>query len=374
MVCCLDILVVDTGRPGEMTMDTPQITDNLKTTLETQAPGDDTVPIMAKMSMLEQLKMYWDFFFVKGEKVPCGPLPAEQVDLIRLRSDSHGLRASWLGHSSVLLNIEGTLILTDPVLTRKVTIVGPSRFAGNLPITPEELPNLDMVIVSHDHYDHLNRPTIEALVGKTALFLVPVGLKKHLTGWGVEAHRVVELTWWQDHQVTPNLRVTATPAQHFSGRGLFDRNKTHWASWVLQSDRYRVFFSGDSGYFRGFREIGRQYGPFDLSLIECGAYSEYWPGVHMSPEQTVQAARDLGTRILQPIHWATFNLALHPWYEPIERMLSSAWQHSVRVSAPKIGEVVDYRRTLRIRPWWQPAMEQSIAAAGRTIESGGLLN
>lgn len=318
------------------------------------------VAITKKMTMKEQLKMYWRFFFEKGEKTPLSDLPQQRVDLAKLFGEQQtGLKASWLGHSSMLINIDGYSILTDPVFERKVSIVGPKRFNKELPLEVEELPAVDIVIVSHDHYDHLNKYSIQKLSGKTGLFVVPFRVGERLKKWGVDDSKIVELKWWAECKVNEKLTIAATPARHFSGRGLFDRNKTLWASWVIITDKHKVFFSGDSGYFKGFKDIGEKYGPFDVAFLECGSYNEGWSNVHMFPEQTVQAFQDLRGKILQPVHWGTFNLALHPWYEPMERATFKAWNNEVELSTPIMGEIVDYEAPVVAKYWWLKEMEKS---------------
>lgn len=320
----------------------------------------ESVAVMHRMSLKEHLEMYRQFFFERGEKIPVGDLPQERVNLTQLFTKNNwGLRAAWLGHSSLLINIDGFIVLTDPIFQRKVSPVGPVRFNRELPLQVEELEAVDVVIVSHDHYDHLNKHSIQQLATKAGLFVVPEKVGERLRKWGVAAEKIVELNWWQEHRSQAGLTITATPARHFSGRTPFDRNNTLWASWVIQTESHRVFYSGDSGYFPGFQEIGRKYGPFDVAFMECGAYNERWSNVHMFPEQTVQAFQELGGSILQPVHWATFNLALHPWYEPIERLIDKAWSSNVQISAPMIGQVVDYDKPLLTELWWLSSMERS---------------
>lgn len=320
----------------------------------------DGKDIMQKMSIGEHINMFWKFFFEKGEKVPTEPLPQERVDLSALFDGGpRGLKSAWLGHSSLLINIDGYSILTDPVFERKVTVVGPTRFNTELPLEIDDLPSVDVVIISHNHYDHLNKYSVRQLKEKVTVFLVPVGVGPLLKKWGVPEEKIVEMNWWDEVEPVEGLRIAATPSQHFSGRGVFDKNKSLWASWVIQSADNRVFFSGDSGYFDGFKEIGRKYGPFDVAFLECGAYNERWSAVHMMPEETVQAFLDLKGKMLQPIHWATYNLAFHAWYEPIERLTSEAWNRGAPVSSPIIGQVVDYQKDTTANLWWLPAMERS---------------
>ncbi|WP_051305689.1 MBL fold metallo-hydrolase [Desulfogranum mediterraneum] len=314
---------------------------------------------MKSMSLGEHLALYWDFFFVKGEKVPAMPLPQERLrtaELLSAQADT--LKAAWLGHSTLLINLDGFTLLTDPVFEHKVSPLGPTRFNRELPLDPLELPEVDVVIISHNHYDHLNRQSIRQLKDRVGCFVVPEGVGPLLARWGVAAERIRELNWWQEFQAHPELTIAATPAQHFSGRGIWDRNQSLWASWVIKTPRHAVFFSGDSGYFPGFKEIGNHYGPFDLAFLECGAYDHRWSRVHMLPEETVQAFIDLRGRVLQPIHWATFNLALHPWYEPVERLTAAAWAERIQLSLPTMGQVVDYDQPLAEELWWLPLLRE----------------
>jgi L-ascorbate metabolism protein UlaG (beta-lactamase superfamily) len=321
--------------------------------------------VMNSMTVKEHLQMYREFFFVKGEKVPRGQLPQMQLALPELlNNERSGLKVSWLGHSSLLMQIDGYSILTDPVFERKVSLIGPSRFSADLPLSVYALQHVDVVIVSHDHYDHLNKFSVQQLVDKTGVFIVPLKVGKRLIKWGVPKEKIVELGWWDEAHPQSGLKIAATPAQHFSGRGLFDRNSTLWASWVIETGKHKVFFSGDTGYFDGFKEIGKKYGPFDVAFLECGAYNEHWSNVHMFPEQTVQAGIDLGARVLQPIHWATFNLAMHAWYEPVERLTEAAWNRSVKLSIPVMGQVVDYHKPGATELWWLEAMVESKGAGG----------
>ena len=302
------------------------------------------------------------FAFEKNHRVPSSPLPGQPPVLNG--TTGGGFSSTWLGHSTVLMSMGRYRILTDPVLVEKVTPVGPSRFKGTLPLSPEQLPPLDLVLISHDHYDHLNRASIMGLKERTAAFAVPRGVGKYLSGWGVPKDKIMELSWWEHREPLPGIEVIATPSCHFSGRGLFDRNRTLWTSWVIRSQNFSLFFSGDSGYFKGFADIGQRLGPFDISFLECGAYDPSWRGVHMLPEETVQAHRDLGGGILHPVHWSTFNLALHPWYAPMERLTKAADRAGVTIATPRPGQTIDYP----LRPaglnhsgnlgtaWWKAAM------------------
>ena len=298
--------------------------------------------------------------FLRGnpERTPSKSLPAVNLD-ISDTIDEDDLRVTWLGHSTCLIQIDGFNILTDPMFSDRaspLSFLGPKQFKYESSIELQELPMIDAVLISHDHYDHLDYRTIRNLDSKTTKYYVPLGVAGHLKRWGVEAQKIVELDWWGQASDGP-LTFIATPAQHFSGRGLNDKNKTLWASWVIKGKRHRVFFGGDSGYFSGFKEIGDKFGPFDITMLESGAYNEAWADIHMMPEQTVQAHIDLQGKLLLPIHWAKFNLALHAWHEPIERLTLQAAAKNVTAITPRIGESFTSGSDLPQSNWWKLAMK-----------------
>ncbi|MGC4029943.1 MAG: MBL fold metallo-hydrolase [Steroidobacteraceae bacterium] len=306
------------------------------------------------------LRVWWEVFFNKpAGTVPASPLPIHP--LTRAELDSAPERSLYrLGHSTVLMKLRGQWWLTDPVFCDRaspVQFMGPKRFHAP-PIAIEDLPPLRAVILSHDHYDHLDRSAIKALKDKAQLFLAPLGVGDRLAGWGVARDRIRQFDWWQGTEVD-GLRLTATPAQHFSGRGLRDGNRTLWVSWVIEDDGLRVFFSGDSGYFDGFAEIGRRFGPFGLTLMETGAYDAQWPYVHMHPPQTVQAHQDLRGRWLLPIHNGTFDLAMHTWDDPFEQVLRFAAERGVAVTTPMMGERVDLDAPQEGTRWWRVLPDQT---------------
>ena len=299
----------------------------------------------------------WEFLFTRNNRTPDVSLPRERVDLAHFQSSGDNqLNVTWLGHSSLMLNIDGFKILMDPVFQKRVSILGPTRFNGEVPVDLERLPVLDAIIISHDHYDHLNKYSLRQLQSKTRQFIVPLRVGDRLADWGIPREKIVELDWWEEMYLDGKLRIAATPAQHFSGRGLTDRNKTLWASWVVTGPHHNIFFSGDSGYFEGFKQIGRKYGPFDMTFLECGAYNEAWHPVHMFPEETVQAHLDLGGGLLHPIHWATFNLSLHAWYEPMERLAAAAEKAGIQAVTPIVGTTTVFGRPVTTSKWWQPLM------------------
>lgn len=321
----------------------------------------------------ETLGRIMDFFRGREARRPSVPLPARALEPEHFRN-GETLTVTWLGHSTCLIGIEGNVILTDPMFSDRASplpLLGPKRFPTKRTYSVRDLPKIDVVLISHDHYDHLDYETIRALRGKVERFIVPLGVGAHLRRWGVDAERITELDWWKETQFGP-LSFTATPARHFSGRGFRKRNRTLWASWAIAGPGQRVFFSGDSGYFSGFKEIGERLGPFDLTLLECGAYDKAWPDVHMTPEQTVQTHIDLKGQVLLPIHWGQFDLALHPWTEPVERLLKEGSRRGVNLTTPLIGEPLWPARPLPRSRWWrQLEDEPQPAGAALPVQTTG---
>ena len=264
------------------------------------------------------------------------------------------VRVTWFGHSAILLEIGGKRIFLDPMLGPAASPVPffAKRFKNKPAFELKKLGELDAVIFSHDHYDHLDYPTIKAIQDQVGHFYTPLGLGSHLQAWGVPKNKITELDWWQSAQLG-NLTFVATPARHFSGRGTGDTNKTLWASWVIQGSGNNIYFSGDSGYGPHFKEIGEKYGPFDFAMMECGQYNERWKAIHMMPEQTIQARLDLGGKAVMPIHWGAFTLAPHEWYEPAERVLKAAQEAGVNLITPRIGDSFTLGETLPQTTWWQ---------------------
>jgi len=306
------------------------------------------------------LQVMWRFLLDKpADATPSRPIPVLKLTHTDLRAAPDG-SLFRLGHSTMLLKLQGEFWLTDPVFSERASPfqwLGPKRFHAP-PIAIAELPAIKGVILSHDHYDHLDHAAILALMPKVEHFLTPLGVGDRLIEWGVPAAKVQQFDWWQGVTIA-GVRFVATPAQHFSGRSLSDGNTTLWASWVIISDELRVFFSGDTGYFDGFKAIGERFGPFDLTLIETGAYNQDWPDVHMQPEQSLQAHLDVKGRWLLPVHNGTFDLALHPWQEPFERITALAAAQGVAMSAPKMGERISIKAPPASTGWWrEPAAAQ----------------
>lgn len=317
------------------------------------APAPGTAAFSGPPRGLAGLRLAWDFFFNKPEgTVPDRPIPVHPLSRRDLLDAADG--SLWrLGHSTLLMKLSGRFWLTDPVFSDRaspLSWMGPRRFHAP-PIAISDLPDIEAVILSHDHYDHLDKAAVRALAGKTAHFVAPTGVGGLLAAWGVPAAAIIERDWWGEIRIG-DIRLTATPAQHFSGRGLHDRNLRLWCSWVIEADGLRLFFSGDSGYFDGFATIGDRLGPFDVTCLETGAYDRRWTRVHMLPEQTAAAHRDLGGRWLLPIHNGTFDLAFHPWAEPLDRISHLAAQAGIPLLTPSFGARVDLRAPSPFAPWW----------------------
>ncbi|MFB9685406.1 MBL fold metallo-hydrolase [Amycolatopsis plumensis] len=265
-----------------------------------------------------------------------------------------GLHLTWYGHASALVELDGARVLLDPVWSDRVS---PATFAGprrlhEPPVPLSGLGRIDAVVISHDHYDHLDLATVRALVGSSdAPFLVPLGVGAHLERWHVPAARIIELDWNEEATVA-GVRFVATPAQHFSGRGITN-DDTLWTSWALLGPAHRVFYSGDTGYFDGFAAIGAEHGPFDAALIQIGAYAPQWPDIHMTPEEGVAAGLDVRAKLLVPVHWATFQLAMHPWGEPADRVWSEAKEADLPLAIPRPGERIDAAEPPPVDGWWQ---------------------
>lgn len=318
------------------------------------------------LGVFKTVEVMWRFATGKpGDSVPRQPVPVHTMTRPDLLA-APDLSLWRLGHSTLLLKINGQFWLTDPVFSERASpfpFMGPKRFHAP-PITIDELPPITGVLLSHDHYDHLDYAAIQKLAPKVEHFIAPLGVGDRLITWGVPAAKVQQFDWWQGTTIG-GLQLVATPAQHFSGRGLSDGNRTLWASWVLIAGDTRIFFSGDTGYFDGFKAIGERYGPFDLTLVETGAYNEDWPDIHMPPEQSLQAHIDLRGRHLMPIHNGTFDLALHPWTEPFERITALAAAAQVPLVAPLMGERLDVRAPALSRHWWREMAPQAEAAPSR---------
>ena len=354
-----------TTLPASSYEQSPQYTEGkFRNAAPRQAPGfGKTMAIM------------WRFMTEKpADAVPAQPpqvLPLTQADLLK----APDLSLWRLGHSTMLLKLQGQFWLTDPVFSERASpfsFMGPKRFHAP-PLSIDELPPITGVVLSHDHYDHLDYDAIQKLAPKVAHFVTPLGVGDRLMGWGVPAAKVQQFDWWQGTTIA-GVKLVATPAQHFSGRSLSDGNRTLWASWVIEAgqgaDATRIFFSGDTGYFDGFKAIGERFGPFDLTLIETGAYDAQWPDVHMQPEESLQAHLDVKGRHMMPIHNGTFDLALHAWTDPFDRITALADKAGVPLVAPVMGERLDIRQPALSKQWWkgpQPQARPAVMTEGNGV-------
>ncbi|WP_420577258.1 MBL fold metallo-hydrolase [Ekhidna sp.] len=324
----------------------------------TDGKFENTVETKIEMTWATIRKSLGHYLFSdKTFKNPQKPILVKPFDALafdQIPDDS--IAFTWFGHSTILMRINGITILADPVIKGKrasmFTFMGPERFDYTDHISVDELPQIDVVILSHDHYDHLDYPTIKVLKEKVNRFYLPLGVGAHFEEWGVPAENITELNWWDEIEFK-GLKLAFTPTRHFSGRGFGDRFSTLWGSWVIIGQNKRLYFSGDSGYFPGFKEIGEKYGPFDLTFMECGAYNEGWSEIHMFPEETAQAHLDVNGKLLMPIHWGKFDLSLHPWKESVNRLSQKAQEEGIRLFTPEVGQMVSLSDSSDLDRWWE---------------------
>ncbi|QJB58437.1 hydrolase [Pseudodesulfovibrio sp. zrk46] len=303
----------------------------------------------------------WKWLVVKGERTPDEPMPQITPDMGAFAVASGGVKAIWFGHSSVLIRMAEQNILLDPVFSDRASPVPFTVGRFQEPVVDlKDLPEIDLIVISHDHYDHLDMDTVKAFRDRATRFIVPLGVGSHLKGWGIDESRITELDWWQSTQ-RGELEFVATPASHFSGRGMTNRNKTLWASWVIRSENESVYFSGDSGYGSHFKQIGDAYGPFDVAFIENGQYNIKWHSVHLLPDEAAQAYFDLRAEMFIPIHWAMFELSMHTWYQPGMEIYALAEQRGINLVTPMIGEMVDTDKPLPRMAWWRPWINPEVA-------------
>jgi L-ascorbate metabolism protein UlaG (beta-lactamase superfamily) len=308
-----------------------------------------TEMIIKEGSMLKVLK---ENMAKPANANPLNSLPNIKTNLFEI--DSKELTVIWFGHSSYLLMYKNTNILVDPVFSgfaSPVKIFGKAYKGSNI-YDVQDMPPIDVLVLTHDHYDHLDYNTIKKLHPSVKNIITSLGVGQHLEYWGISNNKITELNWGESITINGNINLTATPARHFSGRGI-RRAKTLWSSFVLQFFDKLVFIGGDSGYDTHFATIGKQFKKFDIAFLECGQYGKYWPYIHMLPEQTLQAAADLNTTLLFPVHWAKFTLSSHPWNEPINRLLSAAKNNSIQLITPKIGEPYRLNEVFKLTEWWQ---------------------
>jgi L-ascorbate metabolism protein UlaG (beta-lactamase superfamily) len=302
--------------------------------------------------------------FIKGlgslfkefkDRIPTREIEVKQLDFKDFTSgDLNSFKYTRLGHSTILFQLAGKTWLTDPIFSKRASPVswaGPKRFHP-VPMNIDVLKNIEGVIISHDHYDHLDYKAVLEIKDRVKNFIVPLGVGKRLAEWGVSKEKIHSLDWWEKIQLG-DVEVISTPSQHFSGRTPFDTKSTLWSSWVVKTKKHSLFFSGDSGYFGGFKEIGKKYGPFDITFMECGQYNPDWRQVHMMPEDTMKAHIDLKGKLLVPIHNGTFSISMHPWYDPMRQITELGKKNNVKVLIPKMGETIDIKAPPQANvPWW----------------------
>jgi len=292
-------------------------------------------------------------FKARSQRQPDVPLDVVPLDLDNLMAPSEKAKFVWYGHSVILMNINGKTVLIDPMLGPDASPIGPvrtRRFSDNTIDLIDDLPEIDLMLITHDHYDHLDLHSIERLKSKTKQYYVGLGAKRHLVKWGVDPEDIIEFDWWDEASFN-DIHITFTPSRHFSGRGLTDRAKCLWGGWVFKTATENIWFSGDGGYGNHFKEIGKKFGPFDFAFMECGQYNENWAQIHMFPEESVQAALDAGVNKAMPVHWGAFTLAPHHWTDPAERFMLAAIEKKLHFTLPRLGEVFMADRSRAAR-WW----------------------
>lgn len=328
--------------------------DELKKIQTSPNYQDNNFKNLMPTGLMENGSMFsilWKFMNKPKNTVPLKSLPSVKTDLKNLPDNAPVI--IWFGHSSYLIKINGKHILVDPVFSGHASPFSFSAksFAGTDVYNVEDLPEIDVLIISHDHYDHLDYKTVKKLAHKTQLICTSLGVSSHLVYWGIEKEKIKEFDWWNCHSISNDMQLTAVPARHFSGR-TFVRNKTLWSSFVLITKQYSLFIGADSGYGDHFKLINEKFGSFDLAILECGQYNLAWHDIHMLPEETVQACIDLKAKALMPVHWGKFSLSLHPWNEPIKRVTAKADELNVKLTTPRIGEPVVVGNSYPEKNWW----------------------
>lgn len=315
-----------------------------------------------------------EFFLGGKRRVPAGPLPMDRpLEAWARPLSSSGLRITWLGHSTLLLEADGVRVLTDPVFGKRASpfsFMGPRRFHP-VPATIDELPELTAVLLSHNHHDHMCPQSLRALARRGVPIVTSLGVGENLEALGIPAAQITELDWWEEHTLPGGaLRFTAAPAQHFSGRGLTDRNRTLWSSWVITTPRRKLFFSGDTGLTEDFATIAARLGPFEVTMLEIGAWHPAWGDIHLGPANALRAFELLGGGTLLPVHWGTFDLALHRWDEPAETLLTLASAAGARLLTPLLGRPFEPAHVEAPSPWWRAVGTELVAAPALATPPG----
>lgn len=310
------------------------------------------IPTDVSFNPKDIIGLMTDYFKMKTKLRPVKNLP-----IVLSNKNNESLESvTWFGHSASLLKIEGKKLLLDPMFgdaSSPFPVFNSKRYSGAFSLEHDELQEIDAIIISHNHYDHLNYKSIMRLKDRAKHFYVPTGVAQYLIKWGISPSKISEHNWW-DEITFDNIKLVCAPARHFSGRSMTDRDCSLWCSWLILGQETKVFFSGDSGYAPHFKEIGENYGPFDLTLMECGQYDTRWSAIHMLPEETVQAHIDVKGELLVPIHWGAFTLALHEWSDPIERVTKEANRLGVNIATPQIGEAITLQsKDYPTAAWWR---------------------
>ena len=312
------------------------------------------IPTEMSMSIGKTITMIPKFFANDPARIPSFEIPIEKRDSLELTAPTEESRLIWFGHSAFLLQMDGLNVLIDPMLgdvPAPNPFLGKPRFNSELPIEIEKLPQIDLIIISHDHYDHLDYGSIQKLKEKTKAYYVPLGVGAHFDRWGVDSNLITEMAWWDEVKVN-TISLVFAPSRHFSGRGPTNRFSTLWGSWIITGSKENIYFSGDGGYGPHFKEIGEKYGPFDFAMLECGQYNENWKEIHMSPEETAMAGIDVRAKLGMPIHWGAFSLAMHSWTDPVERVSKKAEELGLLLALPKIGEFIELGSLTENETWW----------------------
>ncbi|MFA7289142.1 MAG: MBL fold metallo-hydrolase [Melioribacteraceae bacterium] len=303
-------------------------------------------------------KLLYRQLFKTEEKRPKENLPIIPFEGDKFLAASEKTKFIWYGHSVLMLRMSGKTIIIDPMFGSNAAPIAPfsiNRFSDSTLKIIDDLPKIDAVFISHDHYDHLDLESIEKLIPKTKHFYTALGDARHLISWGVDRSKITEFSWWESQDLE-DIKITFTPSRHFSGRGIFDRFTSLWGGWVFNNGKENIYFSGDGGYGKHFKEVGDRLGPFDIGFMECGQYNESWHLIHMYPEETVLAAKDSGVGIAVPVHWGGFPLSLHKWKDPIERFVTATEKEGVNYFTPQLGEIFSidsHGIKSKSAKWWE---------------------
>lgn len=307
------------------------------------------------ISLKDLPSLLYKQFFDKAGREPNQPIFIPPFDKKAFLEPSNEPKAVWFGHSVIVMRMNGLTIICDPMFGPDTAPIAPfqsKRYSVNTLSIIDDLPPIDLVLLTHDHYDHLDLQSIKRIHTKVGHFYVALGTARHLKKWGVPNDKITEFDWWQSEGFK-DLTITFTPTRHFSGRGLFDRATSLWGGWALKSPNFSLYISGDSGYDSHFNEVAKRLGPFDFGFVECGQYNPLWHAIHMFPEESVLLSKEVELTVAMPIHWGAFTLSLHPWTEPVERFISAAESLNQSYITPEIGTIFSLKNPLQTNKWWE---------------------